>query len=96
MTGARVIKITRKLREQAARVCEVEASTPELCGSSDLTAEALGYPADAGELAIAVAVPLYYLGSDAVSPPEPYAEAALRIREGFTPSSDEWTEWRDS
>ncbi len=93
MTREKKIKVTREMREQAALICDVEASTPDLCGSSNETAQALGYSDAAAELAIAVAIPLYGIcEGETVS--EAYAEAAIRLCAGRCPRTLEI--WEDS
>jgi hypothetical protein len=96
------IKITEKLREQAALICLVEASMPDLCGESKTTADALGFSEDAAQLAAASALPLYTGGSTPTigcgfdwRMHAAYAEAAELLREGHVPKRDDGMEFID-
>lgn len=92
----KTIKITKRLREQAALVCDVEASTTNLYGESDEVAKLLGFPRNAGRLAFAAVSTVWneyalYDGPD-------YAEAAQRLHEGLVPAADvaEGLCWEDA
>jgi hypothetical protein len=74
------MKITKRTREQAALICAIQASTPDLVGYSPTVAQYLDAPDAAAELAWQAR---HRHGLPIAS--EGYAEAAQLLLEGWSP-----------